>query len=187
MKDKILEAMYHLVAKQGYEKTSLNQVAQAVSIQKPSLYHHYKSKEDIFLAVIERYYNQLFTVNEAQLECLTTPEAYRHYVRSYGLGLLTDFQDNRELRLFCDEINIQEQRNPVIAQRMRDYDSHTLKTMGVLLEKGVSVGAFPSSFSLQAEVQTMLVLLVGLSEVQLFHMDVNCILVWEHYVERLFS
>lgn len=52
-KDKIIAAALSLFAKNGYEGTSLTDIAKAVGIQKPSIYNHFKSKEEIFITVYE--------------------------------------------------------------------------------------------------------------------------------------
>lgn len=44
-----LIALSHF-AKYGYAGTSLSKVAEEVGIKKPSIYAHYKSKEDLFLS-----------------------------------------------------------------------------------------------------------------------------------------
>ncbi len=43
--ERILEAALQLFARQGYERVSLRQVAQAVGLTPPSLYHYFASKE----------------------------------------------------------------------------------------------------------------------------------------------
>jgi TetR/AcrR family transcriptional regulator, cmeABC operon repressor len=52
-KDKIIAAALALFSKNGYEGTSLTEIAKAVGIQKPSIYNHFKSKEEIFLTIYE--------------------------------------------------------------------------------------------------------------------------------------
>ncbi|WHY89438.1 TetR/AcrR family transcriptional regulator [Neobacillus cucumis] len=52
-RDKIIAAALSLFAKNGYEGTSLSEIAKAVGIQKPSIYNHFKSKEEIFLTIYE--------------------------------------------------------------------------------------------------------------------------------------
>jgi Transcriptional regulator len=46
-KEKILEAALSLFAENGYDGTSVEQIAGIVGIKAPSLYKHYKGKEDI--------------------------------------------------------------------------------------------------------------------------------------------
>lgn len=48
----VMETAVRLFNRQGYDRTSMNDVAQACSITKAGLYHYYPSKEDIFLAGI---------------------------------------------------------------------------------------------------------------------------------------
>ncbi|MER2027366.1 MAG: TetR/AcrR family transcriptional regulator [Lachnospiraceae bacterium] len=52
-KDRILDAALTLFAENGYNGTSVEQIAKAVGIKAPSLYKHYKSKEGILNALID--------------------------------------------------------------------------------------------------------------------------------------
>ncbi|TWD93424.1 TetR family transcriptional regulator [Neobacillus bataviensis] len=52
-RDKIIEAALTLFSKNGYEGTSLTEIAKAVGIKKPSIYNHFKSKDEIFLTIYE--------------------------------------------------------------------------------------------------------------------------------------
>lgn len=51
-KERILEAALTLFAENGYDGTSVEQIATEVGIKAPSLYKHYKGKEDILNALI---------------------------------------------------------------------------------------------------------------------------------------
>ena len=59
-KEKILETALTLFAANGYDGTSVEQIAQNVGIKAPSLYKHFKGKEDIL--------NSLIDVAEARYE-----------------------------------------------------------------------------------------------------------------------
>ena len=62
-KEKILEAALTLFAENGYDGTSVEQIAHIVGIKAPSLYKHYKGKEDILNALIdsaETRYEEMF-------------------------------------------------------------------------------------------------------------------------------
>lgn len=52
-KEKILDSALDLFSKKGYEAVSVAQIADAVGIKAPSLYKHYKSKQDIFDAILK--------------------------------------------------------------------------------------------------------------------------------------
>ena len=53
-KQKILLEALRLFSQKGYDAVSVEQIASAVGIKAPSLYKHYKSKQDIFHAIFEQ-------------------------------------------------------------------------------------------------------------------------------------
>ena len=52
-KQKILLEALRLFSQKGYDAVSVEQIADAVGIRAPSLYKHYKGKQDIFEAIFE--------------------------------------------------------------------------------------------------------------------------------------
>lgn len=51
-RQRILNAALELFAQYGYEAVSVGQIAEAVGIKAPSLYKHFKSKQDIFDSIL---------------------------------------------------------------------------------------------------------------------------------------
>jgi AcrR family transcriptional regulator len=56
---RIQEVAVALFAEQGYEKTSLREIAERLDVTKAALYYHFKSKEDIVRSLVEDYYGQI--------------------------------------------------------------------------------------------------------------------------------
>lgn len=52
-RQEIIEAARHLFEEQDYENTTIKDVMEYVGIAKGTIYHHFKSKEDLLEAVIE--------------------------------------------------------------------------------------------------------------------------------------
>lgn len=52
MREKILNTATQLFIQKGSEKTSMQDIAQTAGISKGAIYHHFKSKDEIILAVI---------------------------------------------------------------------------------------------------------------------------------------
>lgn len=50
---KILEAAAQIFSQKGYHATSMNDIANAVNLQKASLYHHVNSKQEILLSLLD--------------------------------------------------------------------------------------------------------------------------------------
>jgi len=51
-RDRLIDAAARLFRQQGYERTSVRQLAEAVGILSGSVFHHFDSKEDILMAVM---------------------------------------------------------------------------------------------------------------------------------------
>jgi AcrR family transcriptional regulator len=48
-----------LFSEQGYDKTSLREIAERLDVTKAALYYHFKSKEDIILSLVDDYFGQV--------------------------------------------------------------------------------------------------------------------------------
>lgn len=62
-KERIVDAAFELFSAKGYDGVGVDQIAEYVGIKGPSLYHHFKSKEEILGALVARnedYYNAHF-------------------------------------------------------------------------------------------------------------------------------
>lgn len=51
-RERILEQAHRLFLEQGYAAVSMQQIADAATVNKATLYHHFRDKEDLFLAVL---------------------------------------------------------------------------------------------------------------------------------------
>ena len=58
-KEKILEVSLALFAQKGYSNVYVNEIALAVGIKAPSLYKHFKNKQDIFDCCIKVFYERM--------------------------------------------------------------------------------------------------------------------------------
>src|SRR6266699_3570240 len=56
---RIQQVAVQLFAEQGYEKTSLREIAERLDVTKAALYYHFKSKEDIVRSLVEDYFGQV--------------------------------------------------------------------------------------------------------------------------------
>ena len=58
-RERIQSVALELFAEQGYEKTSLREIAERLGVTKAALYYHFKSKEDIVRSFTEDYVHEL--------------------------------------------------------------------------------------------------------------------------------
>ncbi|MFF8021733.1 TetR/AcrR family transcriptional regulator [Streptomyces sp. NPDC007896] len=79
----IQQTALELFTEQGYERTSLREIAEQIGVTKAALYYHFKAKEDILAALFEEWIGPVTEViewAEAEPPCLATKqEALRRY------------------------------------------------------------------------------------------------------------
>ena len=61
-RERIQQVALELFAEQGYERTSLREIAERLGVTKAALYYHFKSKEDIVRSFTEDYFTRLDAV-----------------------------------------------------------------------------------------------------------------------------
>ena len=58
-KQQIMSVALELFINNGYERTSLTDIAKQIGITKPAIYYHFESKEALFLAVVDGFITEL--------------------------------------------------------------------------------------------------------------------------------
>ncbi|MER6120581.1 TetR/AcrR family transcriptional regulator [Streptomyces sp. NPDC001743] len=74
-RQRIQDVALELFAEQGYEKTSLREIAEQLDVTKAALYYHFKTKEDILVGIFEdlnRPIQELIVWGETQPRTLET-------------------------------------------------------------------------------------------------------------------
>lgn len=114
-KEKILEAALTLFAENGYNGTSVDEIAKRVGIKAPSLYKHYKGKEEILNVLIESAENRYEESFGSESHIGKIPETKDDFVRINMEKIRFTMLDPmiRKLRIFL----VQEQfRNERLAR-----------------------------------------------------------------------
>lgn len=58
-KQKILDACFLVFARQGYATTSTAMLAEAAGISKALIFHHFKSKKELYIRVLGRCFEEM--------------------------------------------------------------------------------------------------------------------------------
>jgi AcrR family transcriptional regulator len=87
---RIQRVALELFAEQGYDKTSLREIAERLEVTKAALYYHFKSKEDIVRSLAEDYFGQIDALIEwarsQPRSAQTRDEILRRYVQIVADG-----------------------------------------------------------------------------------------------------
>ncbi|WP_433184433.1 TetR/AcrR family transcriptional regulator [Actinoallomurus sp. CA-150999] len=76
-----------LFAEQGYEKTSLREIAERLNVTKAALYYHFKTKEDIIVSLFDDHLGRLDELIAWGREQPATREMRQELVRRYADNL----------------------------------------------------------------------------------------------------
>jgi AcrR family transcriptional regulator len=68
-KDEILHAAMKLFAAKGYEKSSMAEVAAMTGTTGSNIFYHYRTKEDILLAILQKVKNELLEKFHVEIGC----------------------------------------------------------------------------------------------------------------------
>lgn len=81
----ILNAADTLFAREGFDATSIRDIAQLTGLNKSLVHYHYKNKEDLLVNLLDQYYAKLFqSLQEALLEPGSFKERVLNLVNRYG-------------------------------------------------------------------------------------------------------
>lgn len=89
-RSRLRELALQLFAEQGYEKTSLREIAERLGVTKAALYYYFKSKEDIVASLVEDYMAELDELiawgKDQPRTAGTRAEIIRRYLHIVGTG-----------------------------------------------------------------------------------------------------
>lgn len=134
---KITEAAIKLFSNSGYNKASVDDICAEAGISKGAFYHHFKSKQELFLALLDGWLQTIDSAIEASKD-MTAPETFTRMTEAFpyifetagnGLPMFLEFwlQASRDKKIWEASI-----------APYRRYHKHFTS----LIKKGVDEGSF---------------------------------------------
>lgn len=82
-RERILEAATRLFVEHGYRGLSMREIADAVDLTKPAIYHHFADKEELFVAILKRYVERLSaSIRQEQAAAASSIDALRRIIHT---------------------------------------------------------------------------------------------------------
>jgi AcrR family transcriptional regulator len=136
-RDRIVASAVELFYRQGYERTTLEQVADAMDVTKPFIYAHFPSKADLLAEICSRAIRHAHVgLNRALTEESSHTERLENVVRDFLLAVL---ENQAHAVIFSrEETELKQADRDAINDMRRTFDH---KLTG-LLEAGVAAGEF---------------------------------------------
>lgn len=137
MRNSIVTIASDIFARFGFKKTTVDDIAQGLRKGKSSIYYYFKSKEEIFQAVVDREADQLrLKVNEILDKPIGSIEKIRGYMKTRMAAV-------KQMANSYAVIKDNDFSNLDLAERVRkNYDNEEMGIIKRLLQEGVSNGTF---------------------------------------------
>ena len=136
-KDKILAVAARMFGKYGFQKTTVDEIARTAHKAKGSVYYYYKSKEELFLAVVAQEINVLKSGLTRVI--VDSPDA-KDMIKNYMMSRMILMKDatNYHESLKSGFVNDFE----FLAECREDFTRFEIDLMKAILDRGVRENAF---------------------------------------------
>jgi AcrR family transcriptional regulator len=116
----LLSAAEQVFARVGYEKAQVEEIAEAAGFSKGALYAHFKSKEELFLAMYETKTAISLAKLRHALDSAPTRDGKIDAFRSFYINLSRE----KDWALITLEVKLFTRRHPEVRERLRQIDEH---------------------------------------------------------------
>jgi len=137
IKAKIIDAARVIFARFGFKKTTMNEIAGSVFKAKSSIYYYYKSKEDIFKAIVEKEGNIL---KSELLQAIQQEVDPRRHLRVYIITRAAYVKNLVNLYAALKEDYLKNYAF-IVTLRKQDFADEQIMLKGIL-QKGETDGLF---------------------------------------------
>jgi AcrR family transcriptional regulator len=121
-RSRIQSVAVELFGEQGYEKTSLREIAERLGVTKAALYYHFKSKEDIVHSLLDDYLDQVDALISWGIRQDRTPRVRGELMRRYLDIVIDGYEAYRMLhqnQAALGSMSSMKQRGELLKERMR--------------------------------------------------------------------
>lgn len=136
-RERTVEAAAQLFYDRGYEKTTLEAIAQTLGVTKPFIYSHFKSKAELLSDICTRGVSASLAAIDSALELETTPSAkLRKFARDFLIAVL---RNQRNIAILTrEEKNLEPLDFARLSALRREFDRKLVS----LLRSGIDAGEF---------------------------------------------
>jgi len=155
----ILASALDLFSQNGYEATSVAEICLHAQISKGAFYHHFATKQDLFLALMDTWIDFIADMFQSAGEVAeSVPEALEQMASIAG-GLLDSMESGIPILL---EFWTQASRHPVIWEKAVAPYRRFLKYFTDLIQSGMDQGQFLATLNADQSARTLISVAMGL-------------------------
>lgn len=162
-REQILEAATRVFAQRGYRDASIAEIADEAGFSKGALYWNFKSKAELFFALLDRVEDRLRIL----LTLIASAPTERDVTAELSRGLSALLEQNRDMVLLFHEYTALAVRDPALAERYAERFAGFRKEVAGAIEARFEALGVPLSMPAGNLATVVMSLVVGLSVEQL--------------------
>ena len=135
----ILEAAMEVFVMNGYANTRMDDIVTQSGLSKGALYHHYPSKKDLFIALIDHWEVYCFPDFQSRNGANRTAS---ETLRDFAKAVLDVFRDKKYVFLAEVEFWALSNQDEEIRERSKSLYKKLLNLFELVLQKGIRTGEF---------------------------------------------
>lgn len=137
IKDQIVSTARNIFNRYGFKKATMDEIAQAMGKGKSSIYYYFKSKEEIYEAVID---HEAVFLRKEITKAIGQHENPKDKLKAYVLTRMKTF---RKVSNFYDAIRSEVLNHLEIINKIRNkYDREEITLLQEILEEGIAKQVF---------------------------------------------
>lgn len=138
IKQKIVEIASGVFSQFGFKKATMDDIAKASGMGKSSIYYYFKSKEEVFEAVVKQEVDMIS--QELNEKVLSTDDNPKEKIRNY---VLIRMRNLKEMVNFYETLKNDYLANFAFTERIREeYDIEEQQIIQNILQEGLDQGLF---------------------------------------------
>jgi len=155
----ILNSALELFSKNGYDATSVAEICSKANVSKGAFYHHFSSKQDLFLALMGTWLNDVEALFQSvSIGTANIPQIFENMAAISG-GIFDALESGFSILL---EFWTQANRQPAVWQRAVEPYRQFLEYFTELIQTGIYEGAFKKSLDPEVSARVLTSVAMGL-------------------------
>lgn len=139
-RERILQTSFDLFLQNGYDTTGVARICEEAQISKGAFYHHFPSKHDLFLAILDDWIEKL---ENRFLIIQTSTQSVPNQLKLMAETMKDIFSESVNIPIFL-EFWMQSMRDESVSARTIAPYFHFVKYFEEVTRKGVEEGSFSS-------------------------------------------
>ncbi|MCX2829695.1 MULTISPECIES: TetR/AcrR family transcriptional regulator [Bacillus] len=139
--EKILTVATTLFSEKGFDKTSIQDIVDSLGMSRGAIFHHFKSKEDILEAVMERQFNYTYEMLEQLVNSIDSVNS-----RDKLTKILERIASDKNIHSIDDILNYQIKNPQFIVQGIKASVNKEALIFTEIMKQGIADGSITTEY-----------------------------------------